>query len=212
MGRDGSRGQGQGGQGRGRGRHQGTKSRHTSTEQLEVKLHPHGASGDRQTVTCNTVKDHITQHVQKTCKNGKDVTVSLQDLVKKDLTACVPKRGIATGADETKKMRQDGMDVMHQAEVERHLEKKETLEHNLNKAHAPICSNCCSKTMQNCIKEHPDFKSKMRDDLIELLTVIKILMDGPTRAKCPHTSLTEVMSRAPDIKQMEQDRLLDCAK
>ena len=82
MSRDNGRGQGQGGQGYrgGQGRFQGNKSKSTGSKTLEMKFFPHGIGRDRQTVTYDTVKDHIVQYVQKTYNNGQDIAISLRDL------------------------------------------------------------------------------------------------------------------------------------
>jgi hypothetical protein len=71
--------------GRGRGRFKSKKPRSQTSKQLEMKFFPHGIGRDKQTVTYDTVKEHIVQYVQKTYKNGQDVAVSLRDLVIKDL-------------------------------------------------------------------------------------------------------------------------------
>ena len=69
MSRDTGCGQGQGGQGypggQGRGRFQGNKSKSIGSKTLEMKFFPHGSGRDRQTVTYDTVKDHIVHYVQK---------------------------------------------------------------------------------------------------------------------------------------------------
>jgi hypothetical protein len=80
------------------------------------------------------------------------------------------------------------MDIMYQAELERYLEQKDTLEHNLTKAYALIFSTYCNKTMHNRIEEHPDYETTIRDNPIELLSKIKV--HDPMRAKYPFTSLT----------------------
>jgi hypothetical protein len=94
-----------------------------------MKFFPHRIGRDQQAVSYDTVKDHIVQYVQKTYKNGHDATVSIRNLVVKDLTPHVPRRGAATAADNAADLRQQaGMDIMYQAKLERYLERKETLE------------------------------------------------------------------------------------
>jgi hypothetical protein len=66
--------------------------------------------------------------------------------------------------------------------------------------------------MQNRIEEHPDYETMIRDDRIELLDKIKMLMHDPIRAKYPYASLTEAMSRMLNIKQIESEGLLDYVK
>jgi hypothetical protein len=80
------------------------------------------------------------------------------------------------------------------------------------KAYALIFSTYCNKTMQNRVEEHPEFETAIRNDPIELLNKIKVLMHDPIRAKCPFASLTEAISRMPNLKQSENEELLDCVK
>ena len=72
----------------------------------------------------------------------------------------------------------------------------------MTKAYALIFSNFCNKTMQNRVEEHPEFETTIRDDPIELLNKIKVLMHDPIRAKYPFASLTEAISRVLNLKQM----------
>jgi hypothetical protein len=152
-----------------------------------MKFFPHGIGRDRQTVTYDTVKDHIVQFVQKTYENGQDIAISLRDLNKKDLSALLPSRGQASSTNAAiQANEQAGMDILYQAELERYLDRKATLEQNLYKSYALIF-----KMMQNRIEEHPDYETTIRDDPIELIQKIKVLMHDPIRAKSPFTSLTE---------------------
>jgi hypothetical protein len=104
------------------------------------------------------------------------------------------------------------MDIIYQAELERYLDRKDTLEQNLTKAYALIFSNFCNKKMQNRIEEHPDYETLIQDDPIELLNKTKMLMHDPIRAKYPYASLTEAMSRMLSINQIESEGLLDYDK
>ena len=114
-----------------------------------MKFFPHGIGRERQTVTYETVKEHIVQYVQKTYKCGQDIAVSLRDLQKKDLTPNAPVRGTSSEQDTNANSReQAGMDIMYQAELEQYLDTKDTLEQNLSKAFALIYSTYCNKVMQ----------------------------------------------------------------
>jgi hypothetical protein len=104
------------------------------------------------------------------------------------------------------------MDIMYQAELERYLERKDTLDQNLTKAYALIFSTYCNKTMQNRVEEHSEFETAIRNDPIELLNKIKVLMHDPIRAKHPFASLTEAISRMLNLKQSENKGLLDYVK
>ena len=60
-----------------------------------MKFTPHGIGRDKQTVTYDTVKDHIVQTVQKNYKHGLDVAQSLrnEELVK--IEEAEPKRKLS---------------------------------------------------------------------------------------------------------------------
>jgi hypothetical protein len=155
----------------------------------------------------------MVQYVQKTYKNGQDTAVSVRDLVIWDLSPLSPTRGQATATDtELRANQQAGMDILYHSELERYLDRKDTLEQNLSKAYALIFSTYCNKTMQNYIKEHPDYENTIQDDPIELLTKIKVLMHDPIRAKYPCASLTKALIRLMNIKQLEHEGLLDYIK
>jgi hypothetical protein len=113
----------------------------------------------------------------------------------------VPARGKSTGTNPVANINEPaGMDILYQAELERHLEQNDTLEQNLTKDYTLIFSTYCNKTMQNRIEEHPDYETTICDDPIELLSKIKVVMHDPIRAKYPFASLTKAMIRMMNIK------------
>jgi hypothetical protein len=178
-----------------------------------MKFFPHGIGRDKQTVTYDTVKEHIMQYVEKTYMKGQDVAVSLRDLTIKDLSSLRPSRGDATATDPVAKVnKQAGMDIRYQAKLKSYLDRKDTLEQNLTKAYDLIFSKYCNKTMQNRIEEHPDYENTIQDDPIELLEKFKVLMHDPIRAKYPFASLTEALIKLMNIKQLEYEGLLDYVK
>ena len=66
--------------------------------------------------------------------------------------------------------------------------------------------------MQSQIEEHPDFESKIKNNPIALLDAIKILMHDPVRAQYPMVLMTEALTRLINVKQMENEPLLDYIK
>jgi hypothetical protein len=109
----------------------------TSSTKLEMKFFPHGIGRDRQTVTYDTAKDSIVQFVQKTYNNGQDIAISLRDLTIKDLSTLQPVRGQASSSEDAAKKanEQAGMDILYQAELERYLDRKTSLEQDLCKSY-----------------------------------------------------------------------------
>ena len=97
-------------------------------------------------------------------------------------------------------------------EYERFIERRETLEANLLKAYALIYDTYCNKTMQNRIEESTDFETKIRDNPIELLKTIKIVMHDPARAKYPYASLSKHFVDLVNMRQNENESLIDYVK
>ncbi len=63
--------------------------------------------------------------------------------------------------------------------------------------------------MQSRVEEHPDFESEIKNDPIKLLEVIKVLMHDPVHAQYPMISMTEALARLVNIKQSNNEQLLD---
>ena len=81
----------------------------------------------------------------------------------KDLTAEMPIRrmsGLVAGSEERiRKIKQDRYDVLYTAEIQNYMDRKITLDTNLERVCALILSTYCNWTMQHHIEEHPDFES-----------------------------------------------------
>ena len=81
----------------------------------------------------------------------------------KDLTAEMPIRrmsGLVAGSEERiRRIEQDRYDVLYTAEIQNYMDRKITLDTNLERAYALILSTYCNRTMQHRIEEHPDFES-----------------------------------------------------
>ena len=82
----------------------------------------------------------------------------------------------------------------------------------MTKAYAIIYDNYCTKALQSRIEAHPDFKEKIENKPIELLEVIKTLMHDPVRAQYPMIGMTDDIARLVNIKQGENEQLLDYVK
>ena len=158
------------------------------------------------------MKDHIIAYVQRTYRHGQDIAISLRELKKRDLTSEEPARNLSSRTDDNKKLEQDGFDMRYQAEIKQFLDRQSGLEENLMKAYALIFGTYCRKAIQSRVEEHPDFETTMRDDPIELLKTINILMHDTVRAKYPYASLHDVMMRLFNLRQQEHEHLTDYVK
>ena len=150
MGRD-----NQGGRGRGRGRFGGrgrgrfnANSKKSDNTKREIKFFPHAVGSQQQSVTHETVKDHIIQYVQKNYKNGIDIAESLESESMKDMSKLSPTRKVSEAStEEEKKIEQEGFDIMCKAEIEEYIKRRQQLDENKTKSHAMIFSNYCNRTM-----------------------------------------------------------------
>jgi hypothetical protein len=177
-----------------------------------MKFVPHGIGKERQTVTYQTVKEYIIQLVQKTHKNGKDVADSLRKMEKIDMTKNMPTRRLSQETGANKITEQEGFDMLFKAEIEIYTRRKHEFEDNMNKTYSLIYLQHCNKTIQDRITGHPEFESKIKNDPIELLKAIEILINDPVRARYPYTSVTESITRFMTCKQLENESLTDYVK
>ena len=111
-----------------------------------------------------------------------------------DLTAKEPTRDMSTKTnDNDKAIEQAGLNIKYQEKLRRHLDREDELKARMNKAYALIFTNFCTKVIQNYIKQHSDFSSKIKDDLIALLEVIKTVMHTTVCGQYPFATLTNIL-------------------
>ena len=216
----GGRGYGRGSQGRGHsiyGRGRGGRfgkcaSTPAKTPEREMKFSPQ-TQGKAAYATYAMITDVVTQQIQKTFRGGSDIAQSLEDMTIIDLRAVEPTRAISTENDAALKVvDQVGLDIKYQEELRRHLDRKDALKERMNKAYALIYTNYCTKTMQSRIEEHPDYASTLKNDPIATLEAIKTLMHDTVRAQYPLVSMTDALNRLTNIRQHENEALLDYVK
>ena len=61
--------------------------------------------------------------------------------------------------------------------------------------------------MRTAVKEHPEFEEEIRDEPLELLKVIIILMYTPVRARYPFSTLAETLSSLFNLRQIQDKNL-----
>jgi len=203
-----------GGRGRGfqRGRSNNRFNKTSTSQQKELKYTPH-VQGKLQSATYATVTEAVIHRIQRDNRKGMDVVKSLKNMKKVDLDTLRPVRKSSTEADEEARIHeQTQFDMDYQEEIKRWLDRKEALEQGLHQAYALIVTNYCSKTMEQRVEAHPDFKTKIEDDPIALLEVIKTLMHDSIRAQYPFVSATDALSRLLTCRQYDNEQLLDYTK
>jgi hypothetical protein len=174
-----------------------------------MKFAPYSNNKDQNRTTFATVKDYIIQEVQKNMKHGQDMAESLpkMEMIDLDLKKLIRKVSTANNAG-VKQLEQDGFDLEYKAKLNKFLERKDCLEQDEIKKYILIMSEHCTKTMQDRVKEHPDFKIKIQDDPIELLRAINVLMHVPVRGRYPFAALIDVLMRLIFTKQDEKESLV----
>ena len=113
---------------------------------------------------------------------------------------------------EEKEQEQKSFEMVFKAEIKNHVLWKIQLKDNMHKAYALIVSKHCSKVIQDRVTSHPDYESKIMNNPIELLRVIKLLMHDPIRARYPYASVTEALLRLLNCRQMENELINDYVK
>ena len=83
---------------------------------------------------------------------------------------------------------------------------------NKNKTYSLIFSSYCTRQMQQQIEEHPEYNMKILDNPIELLKQIKTLAHDTVRAEYPIASIVNHVARWVNVKQYEDENLLDYVK
>jgi hypothetical protein len=191
----------------------------SSSSTTELKFIPH-YSGKQQTVTYDTVKDHIIILIQKTYKHGSDIAQAIREGADPaEIGEGEPERELVTlpeGILSDKEqfrltLQQNGYDIEYKEALRKYNLQCDVYKDNKIKAFALIFS-FCNKIMQNRIEEISDYETRVRDNPFELLAEIKRKMYDPARAKYEFVTLTESLRRILDCKQLEDESLVDYTK
>lgn len=160
--------------------------------------------------TYATVKEAIINHIKKTFDDGDDVAQSLRDGKAFDLSTVQPVRKISILTEPDQAMNdQVGLDMILQGQINRYVIREDNFRKNMLKAYVVILDNYCDKTLKSRILLHADYKKKIENNPIELLEVIKVLMQSPVRLQYPMIPMTEALMRLITAKQGENESLLD---
>jgi hypothetical protein len=134
-------------------------------------------------------------------------------MVKIDMMIKIPVRKISgVSKANDKATEQEGYDILYKAEIDMYTKGKHELEDNMNKMYSLIYLQHCNKTIQDRIHAHPDFETKIKNDPIELLKAIEILINDPVRARYPYPSVTEAITRFITCRQLDNEPLADYVK
>ena len=174
----------------------------------ELKFHLHGVEKDKQTATYGKVLEKICLRVQQSYTNGAKVAESLRK--EKKVVLKQPELEESDKSDPAGKvLHQKTLDKLWDKELDLYVEKKAELEENYSKAYAFIFEQYCGREMQVAIQELEHYGKKILDDPIELLKEIRTLMHTPIKARYPYMTLTENLSSFLNLRQAENESLLD---
>jgi hypothetical protein len=145
-----------------------------------MEFTPHIA-GKHQAVTYDTVKEHILQEIQKDLKHGYDIARCLREGLNKGIPILKSTREIEVQGgsltEQEVKLIQEGYDMEWQIEYKEYSARKNVYDENIYKTYA-IIFGYCNKAMQTRIEETSEFEAKIRNDLWEILSTIKLRMYG----------------------------------
>ena len=170
-------------------------------------------------VTCNQSKDHIVLQTQWTCDHGLDMADSLLQLKDQAPGTEPTRQTVKMTAEEAKDeaakllktLEQQGHDPKHKEELQNCRERRKKCVESKPKACALTLGHC-DKKMQARVKESPDFESKVQNDPIESLKIIKIKMCDPSRTKCEHATLASALRTSLGCQQTDEEDLLACTQ
>ena len=195
QGRGRGRGRSRGGrnQGRGRGRSTRTSSTASAPGEKIVKFSPQTTGRDKF-ATYATVTEAAIGQIQRTYDEPVDICKALTDMQHIDLNVDKPTRTLSAlpAGDATeiaaRQLEQDGLDIEYKLLYQNWLACKKQYDTNQHKSYALIFEHYCTKVMKARVEEHPDFKTKIKEDPIALLEAIKSLMQEAIRAQYPWIS------------------------
>ena len=110
---------------------------------------------------------------------------------------------------DEKKFRQETVDMKFKEKWNCYEKEKGIFLEEWVKTHALIYGNFCPTEMRTTVKEHPEFEAKIRDEPLELLRAISVLMYTPVRARYPFSTLAETLSSLFNLRQIQDEKLVD---
>ena len=71
-----------------------------------------------------------------------------------------------------------------------------------------IFDDYCTKDLQQRIEQHPEFKEKIRDNPVELVNTIKVLIQSPVRREYRYHPLKAALVNFMTIKQYNEEDVI----
>ena len=172
---------------------------------------PHESGREKQIKTFDNILEKITINVQSSFTGGYYIAKSIKDKVKFDFDAKGERpslKPVVAKIEEEQMVEIRENELLYTAELDVWIKKKNTFENNWRRAYAFIFENYCSSAMQAELKELPNFRSEIENDVLKLLQHIEILMHTPMRAIYPYMTLIEAQARLVNIRMNENEDLV----
>ena len=186
----------------------GATSAAKGSKPRELKFYLHDSEARKYSESYDKIRKHIILKIQENFQHSLDVTESLEDGKKKAFT--VPKKKKSTNADaELKKIEDHDNHCLWLEDYKWYQKDIRRFDEEWARAYALIWKGFCSKEVQVALEEMSDFRTKIRNDPLELLQRIETLMHVPQRAKYPPLTLVEVLARYVKIRQGDNESLID---
>ena len=93
--------------------------------------------------------------------------------------------------------------------MEQLRERKKKVVGRVEMTYPLIYGTLCTSEMRAAVKDHPEFEDEIRDEPLELLKVISILMYTHVRARYPFSTLAETLSLLFNLKKIQDQKLVD---
>ena len=187
------------GSGRGGGRYTNTSRKKVAEK--EYKFHPHGSG--KNTASFSQTLNEVILSIQKSWDGGKDIADTLEARKKIDMKTERPEREESQEIDAKKKeFEQESLDMAFKEDYKRFLGRLDLYERNLPRAFALIMKNYCTPQMVIRLKEIGDYETRVKNEVLNLLTEIEKIMNQPKRSSYPFLSLADTHAGMLNFKQM----------
>ena len=185
------------------------KPNNKKQKSIELKFNVHGYGKEKQTCSYAKVLEKICLRLQQNLTSGgSNIVESIRK--NKICRPAAPERKESQEIDSAKKaFDQQTLDKEYDARLKNYIRMDMDFDENWKKAFAYIYESFCTKEMQIAIKELPNYEKEIQNQPLKLLEEVKALMHTPIRARYPFMSLTENLASLINMKQNENEQLVD---
>ena len=174
----------------------------------EMKFHMHDSQQRKSSESFHRIKESIITKLTGILEHPAKIAESIRTMTPIALSAPELKASTKSTAEE-KELDNRMLEMIFKINYERHMINQQALEENWVKTYALIWDKYCSREVQVALKEMPDFDTSVLNEPIVLLQRVENIMHTPMKAKYPPLTLVEVLISFLQIKQGDNESLLD---